>query len=649
MDRQEKEKRIKELELKISELKKEVDYNNALQLALKIVLNGSYGALAARYFILFHPKVAGTITAEGRQLTKTMSNVNEDYWYNQWHLDVRTHKRMVIRNVQQIPKDQQVSIYGDSISGDSIIHTNGGSFTIEKLYNKYRATSIRDDKEVIPVDFESLNWTDKEGIHYSKVKNIIKHKTSKKKWEIKSGGKEIIVTDDHSLIIFRNNKKIEIKPSEIKEDDEILIHNQNIENNFKLVRIDSVECNGTFDDEYVYDLEMEDESHTFIANDILVHNTDSIFVGFEPAIKSCEWENIVFNENFLNKLNYPFIILNDSKLGLTIDNDNYKGSYIVKDDVDSEKDEIISFLDKTEPMFMLINGKYVKDYTLNDIIREKNIKSVYNWSHEIDFIHGMDRFRIEQYFKDELDDHAGSYGVKNVQDFELEKISESIINIAKKKYIQHIIWEDGIDYDRLEYFQPKGVELVRSSTPVFARGGEDKKGGILKIVNYLFSHPDTFNIKELVKINKELRKEMELAKIDDISMQSSCSKYEEKILNDKDKLEFVKGAHFAVKASAYHNYLLNQHPELKNKYEHIKSGDKIKYYYTHERYPDGKPIIFAFKRGEFPIEFAPEVDYDTQFEKTILSPVNAVIKPLGMPEINKRLSVFIGILSGLNS
>jgi intein/homing endonuclease len=56
---------------------------------------------------------------------------------------------------------------------------------------------------------------------------------------------------------------------------------------FEIVEIDSIEEIGSFEDEYVYDLEMEDESHTFIGNDMLVHNTDSIFVGFEPAMKNC--------------------------------------------------------------------------------------------------------------------------------------------------------------------------------------------------------------------------------------------------------------------------------------------------------------------------------------------------------------------------
>jgi len=146
-----------------------------------------------------------------------------------------------------------------------------------------------------------------------------------------------------------------------------------------------------------------------------------------------------------------------------------------------------------------------------------------------------------------------------------------------------------------------------------------------------------------LKIIKDIRKEFELADVDSISMQSSCNKYNEKVLDDKEKLSFVTGAHFAVKAAAHYNFLLHKDEELQTKYEFLKSGDKIKYYYC----GDTEKPIFAFKRGEFPIEFAPEVDYDTQFQKAILSPINSVIEPLGLPEISKRLSVVIDIFGSI--
>jgi len=475
-----KEDKIQELKRKISQLDQEIGYYDALQQGLKLVLNGSYGAYASSYFVLFDNNVAGSITAEGRELTKTMSDKNEDYWYNQWHLDEELHKTLYIKYVEQIPNTKPVSVYGD---------------------------------------------------------------------------------------------------------------------------------------------------------------TDSIFVGFEPAIDSCEWKDRIFNDTWLNKCPYPYIVI---KKGDTFDhnikNDNYKGVIYFRDEklyMNGEEIESIP-----EIKLLAIDGSLIKDYKFIPYLKEVKSKTIYNWGTELEFMHGLDHFKIAAYFKDELDKHAHSYGVDNLEDFELEKISESIINLEKKKYIQHITWEEGINYERLKYFQPKGVELIRSSTPQFAR---DEDMGIYKVVKYLFNHPRDFNIQELTEIVRGMRTEFELADINDISGQSSCSNYEKKVLNDKDALEFVSGAHFGVKAAAFHNYLLNQRKELQTRYEFLKSGDKIKYYYTKD------PInpIFGFKRGEYPIEFGPDVDYDTQFDKVILSPINNIIKKLGMPEINKRLSVLVDIFANL--
>jgi hypothetical protein len=360
-------------------------------------------------------------------------------------------------------------------------------------------------------------------------------------------------------------------------------------------------------------------------------DTDSLFVSFEPSLKHCEWRNLVLNK--IDSLTKSFIFL-EYRQESKISNSNCVGHF-------RSVNDFKKFLQNNKPEFIVVDGYFAKDrlFTsseVQDLIKDIEIR--WNWDNELDFIHGIDAFRYGEYFKRSLEEYAGSFGVKNREDFELERVSESIINLAKKKYIQHIVYEDGIPYDRLTYIFPKGVELVRSSTPTFAR---EK---IVEIVKYLFEHPDDFNIKDLLKLVKNLRKEFELADIDDISMQSSCSNYENKVLEDKDRLEFVSGAHFAVKSAAYHNYLLNQNKILQSKYEFIKSGTKIKYYYCKNKKINE---MFAFIRGSYPIEFAPEIDYDEQFMKSILSPINSIIEPLGLPEITKRLSVVLDIFSGM--
>lgn len=396
--------------------------------------------------------------------------------------------------------------------------------------------------------------------------------------------------------------------------------------------IESCEMVGEFEDEYVYDIEVDDETHTFIANDILVHN--SLFVSFKPAIDHCTWRDQLLNIDFLDSIKVPFVVL-DHRQETDSTNPNFMGAFDSILPHDGKKD-LQTFLLSNTPELIIMDGYYIKSRDLSKL-KLDDIKIRWNWANELDFIHGVDYFRYAGYFKKCLEDYAATYGVENKEDFELERISESVISIAKKKYISHISFEDGINYDSLTYIYPKGVELVRSSTPAFAR---DK---IVDIVKYLFTNPDTFNIRELLKMVKNLRREFELADIDDIAMQSSCSNYEEKVLDDKTKLEFVSGTHFAVKCSAHFNFLLHKNKHLQEKYEFIKSGTKIKYYYCKDKSVND---IFGYIRGSFPIEMAPDIDYSTQFAKCILSPINSIIQPLGMPEINQRLSVVTDIFRG---
>lgn len=225
--------KIAELRKREKSLKQDVDYYNALQLALKLVLNGSYGALATSYFILFNNKVAGSVTAQGRNLTKTMNDVNEEYWYKMWHTDFELHEKLGIKNIKKIEKDisgNDVSIYADtdSVEANTKIITNNGIITIDKWYNQNikngsGGETLKGHESVITND-KVLNWDNE--FYMAPVKRIIRHKVTKPKWKLKTkSGKEVVVTNDHSMIVFRNGLKLEVKPSEILKTDKILTIN----------------------------------------------------------------------------------------------------------------------------------------------------------------------------------------------------------------------------------------------------------------------------------------------------------------------------------------------------------------------------------------------------------------------------------------
>lgn len=311
--------------------------------------------------------------------------------------------------------------------------------------------------------------------------------------------------------------------------------------------VESCEMIGEFEDEYVYDIEVDDDTHTFIGNNILVHN--SLYVSFTPVMKSC----------------------------------NFKGD-------------------------------------------------------ELDFILHMDRVVIKNTFNKYLEEYAAKFGVKNLHDFELETINRSALHIQKKHYINNVVFEDGIFYENLSYFYPKGVEIVKSSTPPFVREN------IYEFLKYIFANPDNLNIRKILTIVKDLKKQFMMANIEDISMTSSCSNYNLKVIDDVSDVVTVKGAHFAVKAAAFHNYLLNKNSEYKVKYDMIKGG-RIKYYYC----VHPKHNVFGYMRSFHPYEIVDKegvkIDYDEQFDVCMLSVINRFLEPIGLPAINKRLSVLNSIFN----
>lgn len=75
--------------------------------------------------------------------------------------------------------------------------------------------------------------------------------------------------------------------------------------NYTISEVESVECIGEFQDEYVYDIEMSDNTeHTFFANDILIHN--SCYFTIMPALKA-KGTQLLKEKNKLSKEAYDLV------------------------------------------------------------------------------------------------------------------------------------------------------------------------------------------------------------------------------------------------------------------------------------------------------------------------------------------------------
>jgi DNA polymerase elongation subunit (family B) len=268
-----------------------------------------------------------------------------------------------------------------------------------------------------------------------------------------------------------------------------------------------------------------------------------------------------------------------------------------------------------------VNEKTVTIYMDTDscyVTFDPVLKSCDYTGNPIDFIVKIKELRLNSYLKEKFQEYAKKFNTKNIQDLELEKISYSAIMVAKKKYILDLAWkEPGIIFKPQEKIKFVGVEIMQGSTPKFARK-------VLKeMIKLVCNKGKTLLYADIVKILKDYKKEYIMQNPDDIAKTQAIGDYEKYCLEDKNTIQLAEKCPINVRAAAiYNNKLFNS--KWKTKYNIIKTGDKLKFYYSTD-----ESNVFGFLPGLYPYEFAPEVNYDLQFEKTIVDPFNRILEAMG--------------------
>lgn len=119
----------------------------------------------------------------------------------------------------------------DSVVGDSNIIINDKEIKICDLWES-KGKLINSNKEVKKISQNEVLLTPSVNmmtgkIEYKKIRHIIRHKVKKKLFKItlypeNSAPKEVIITEDHSIICKRDGVFLSIKITEIKENDRLL-------------------------------------------------------------------------------------------------------------------------------------------------------------------------------------------------------------------------------------------------------------------------------------------------------------------------------------------------------------------------------------------------------------------------------------------
>jgi len=192
--------------------------------------------------------------------------------------------------------------------------------------------------------------------------------------------------------------------------------------------------------------------------------------------------------------------------------------------------------------------------------------------------------------------------------FKREAIADVGIFLQKKRYVIHILDDEGIPCDKFKY---TGVEVVRSTMPAAI------KPYVKKIIETMLT---TQNIGETNKILNETYDIFKNLSVEDITFVSGIKGYE-KYAGQCDGFTTAKGMPLHVKASYVHNLLLDKF-NIATKYEKISSGDKVRYFYLKE--PNKYNLSAIAYKYYYPDEFKNifEPDYDTMFEKHIFSVID---------------------------
>ena len=507
-----------------------------LQIALKTLINSLYGALGNKAFILINEKIAQAITGNGRYFIKSFGRRIEKY----------------LQSLKKWNKPYYIYSDTDSCVGDTLISTSLGKIKIEDLFersgkiikNENGSFVKRPDEKILAKsmspDFEIQN---------KKIIYVMKHKVNKRMFKISVNDKSVIITEDHSVMINRNDNLISVKPTEILETDELILNNLKdtiITDNYKVEDLGIQELD-------VYDIEVED-NHNFFGNDILLHN--SAYYTIEP-----------FVEEFLKK------------------------------NPDASLSETVDFCDKFE----------------TEVVQPKIQENIDEFCY---YLNAMDKSKC---------------GGKR------EIIADRFILLKKKKYLCRLRANEATVFpDDAPKIKAMGVELIKSSTPKFS------------IEHMSEALPILFDgsQKDLREWFEKCKTEFKNAPISDIvaNMTVNCVDYDLR----KDLSIPINS-----RASLIYNEFIKKH-DLEGSFNLIHAGDKIKYIYLKTPNTLGEtivnstgrsvkktyPNVIAFVDYNFIQYIKDYIDYDTQFEKTLIKPLEFMANAINFTVKEKAMDLF---------
>ena len=210
MERQEMQKKLQQAI--DAGLEADIEYWDKRQLVKKINLNSLYGAILNPHCRFFDKRIGQSTTLTGRVIAR--------------HMDAQVNK-FFTGDYNYVG---ECIIYGDSVTGETIINTNNGDIAIAELFDRIQYKVYQDGRKeyAIPTEAENdpkvlgYNAAEDEAV-FGEINYVMRHKTTKALYKVEmEDGTSVTVTEDHSLMVDRDGILMEVKPIELEPDDLII-------------------------------------------------------------------------------------------------------------------------------------------------------------------------------------------------------------------------------------------------------------------------------------------------------------------------------------------------------------------------------------------------------------------------------------------
>lgn len=211
--------------------------------------------------------------------------------------------------------------------------------------------------------------------------------------------------------------------------------------------------------------------------------------------------------------------------------------------------------------------------------------------------------------------------VENKIEMDFELIADKSMFLAAKKYTMRKLFDDGKYIDPKDnIFKVRGVEIVRTTTPVFFR----KK--LEEAIIYLFNKTND----ELVDFVKEVKTEYFKLGFEEMSNPSGVNNMDKYKLGQKRIPLHVYGS------LVYNEFILRN--DLTDRYQLITDKAKIKFTYIKQPNRLNSHVV-AVPNNIVPEELIKviQLDYEHQFEKNFMKPIMRFMDVIGWKK-NKTYS-----------